>query len=393
MKKKPDLTIILISVILIMIGTVMVFSASSPTCAMLSEYHNDPYYYLKRQLINIAFGTVGFLIFAFINIKEMKKYGHILFLCNLLLLGLILIPGVGISSKGATRWLGVGSFSFQPAEFAKLFCIIFIATYLSKRGENIQLPKQFFIITAWIVGTAFLIQLEPDLGTALSICFVFVIMLYIGGANKLHLTSLVGLGGGLVTAILLFGGHSYRIKRLTSFLDPWKDAQNTGYHVCQSLIAIGSGGFGLGLGESRQKFLYLPEQHTDFIFAIIGEELGIVGTIVIVLLFCFLLHRGLKIASETSDLFLSLLARGCTLMITLQAFMNIGVVVGILPCTGIPLPFISYGGSSLIATMMMAGILFNISQYCSREGIGLHLEDENSSQDYDYSECLDAEEN
>ena len=161
-----------------MIGTVMVFSASSPTCAMLSEYHNDPYYYLKRQLINIAFGTVGFLIFAFINIKEMKKYGHILFLCNLLLLGLILIPGVGISSKGATRWLGVGSFSFQPAEFAKLFCIIFIATYLSKRGENIQLPKQFFIITAWIVGTAFLIQLEPDLGTALSICFVFVIMLY-----------------------------------------------------------------------------------------------------------------------------------------------------------------------------------------------------------------------
>ena len=180
---------------------------------------------------------------------------------------------------------------------------------------------------------------------------------------------------------------------MTSFLDPWKDAQNTGYHVCQSLIAIGSGGFGLGLGESRQKFLYLPEQHTDFIFAIIGEELGIVGTIVIVLLFCFLLHRGLKIASETSDLFLSLLAIGCTLMITLQAFMNIGVVVGILPCTGIPLPFISYGGSSLIATMMMAGILFNISQYCSREGIGLHLEDENSSQDYDYSECLDAEEN
>lgn len=371
----------------------MVFSASSPTCAMLSEYNNDPYYYLKRQLINIAFGTVGFLIFAFINIKEMKKYGHILFLFNLLLLVLILIPGVGISSKGATRWLGVGSISFQPAEFAKLFCIIFIATYLSKRGENIQLPKQFFIITAWIVGTAFLIQLEPDLGTALSICFVFVIMLYIGGANKLHLTSLVGLGAGLVTAILLFGGHSYRIKRLTSFLDPWKDAQNTGYHVCQSLIAIGSGGFGLGLGESRQKFLYLPEQHTDFIFAIIGEELGIVGTIVIVLLFCFLLHRGLKIASETSDLFLSLLAIGCTLMISLQAFMNIGVVVGILPCTGIPLPFISYGGSSLIATMMMAGILFNISQYCSREGIGLHLEDENSSQDYDYSECLDAEEN
>ena len=392
MKKKPDLTIILISVILTMIGTVMIFSASSPTCAMLSSYHNDPYFYLKKQLIHIFIGIIMFWVCAIVNIKDMKKYGHVLFVLTLFLLAIVFIPGIGVSSKGSTRWIGIAGFSFQPSELAKIVCVIFIARYLSKRAENIQLLPQFLIITGWMILTAGLIGIS-DLGTAIAIFFVFMIMLYISGANKLHLTCLTGLGVLGVTALVLLGGNSYRVKRLISFLDPWKYSQDMGYQVCQSLIAIGSGGFGLGLGESRQKFLYLPEQHTDFIFAIIGEELGIVGTIIIVLLFCFLLHRGLKIASETSDLFLSLLAIGCTLMITLQAFMNIGIVIGILPCTGIPLPFISYGGTSLIVTLSMMGILFNISQYCSREGIGLHLEDENSSQDYDYSECLDAEEN
>ena len=370
----------------------MIFSASSPTCAMLSDYHNDPYYYLTRQLTHIVISIAFFCLCALINIKDMKKYGHVLFVLTLLLLAIVFIPGIGVSSKGSTRWIGIGGFSFQPSELAKIVCIIFIARFLSKRGENIQLLPQFLILTGWMILTAGLIGVS-DLGTAIAIFFVFMIMLYISGANKLHLGCLTGLGVLGVTGLVLLGGNSYRVKRLISFLDPWKYSQDMGYQVCQSLIAIGSGGFGLGLGESRQKFLYLPEQHTDFIFAIIGEELGIVGTIAIVLIFCFLLHRGLKIASETSDLFLSLLAIGCTLMITIQAFMNIGIVIGILPCTGIPLPFISYGGTSLIVTMSMMGILFNISQYCSREGIGLHLEDENSSQDYDYSECLDAEEN
>lgn len=390
MKKKPDLTIILISTILLMIGTVMVFSASSPTCAMLSEYGNDPYYYLKKQIVNIAMSLGLFWLCAVIDIKAMKKYGHLLFILNLILISIILVPGVGITSKGATRWLGVGSISFQPAEFAKLFCVIFMASYLSKRAEKIKNSWQFWILTGWIVLTAGLIEREPDLGTALSICIVFMIMLYISGAKLSDMAWLTGLGASVVSAILIFGGNSYRIKRLTSFLDPWKDSQDSGYHVCQSIIAIGSGGFGLGLGESRQKYFYLPEQHTDFIFAITGEELGIIGTLIIILLFCFFLHRGFKIASETSDLFLRLLAVGCTLMITLQAFMNIGVVIGLLPCTGIPLPFISYGGSSLMVTLMMVGLLFNISQYCSRDGIGLQLDDEKS--DYDFNECLDAEE-
>ena len=256
--------------------------------------------------------------------------------------------------------------------------------------EKIKNSWQFWILTGWIVLTAGLIEREPDLGTALSICIVFMIMLYISGAKLSDMAWLTGLGASVVSAILIFGGNSYRIKRLTSFLDPWKDSQDSGYHVCQSIIAIGSGGFGLGLGESRQKYFYLPEQHTDFVFAITGEELGIIGTLIIILLFCFFLHRGFKIASETSDLFLRLLAVGCTLMITLQAFMNIGVVIGLLPCTGIPLPFISYGGSSLMVTLMMVGLLFNISQYCSRDGIGLQLDDEKS--DYDFNECLDAEE-
>ena len=403
MEKKPDLTILFLMSILLMIGIVMIFSASSPTCAMLPEYNHDPYHYLKKHMINLVFGIVGFWIFSGegifniqgLNIKDLKKFGLPLFVISVISLLIVLVPGIGIASKGARRWLGFGSFTFQPAEFAKLFCIIFLAINFSKHIDKIKDPKYIGIITLIMVIIAGVIEREPDLGTALSIAIIFYLMLYISGASKLHLSVLAVLAGLAVTGIIVLGGNSYRVKRLISFLDPWKDSQDTGYHVCQSLIAVGSGGVqGLGLGESRQKFFYLPEQHTDFIFAITGEELGLIGTIIIVLLFVIFMHRGFKIASETNDLFLRLLAVGCTSMIALQAFLNMGVVIGLLPCTGIPLPFISYGGSSLIVSMMMMGIIFNISRYCSREGIGWQYEadDEKNDEDSEYTDYLDAEE-
>ena len=405
MEKKPDLTILFLTALFLMVGIVMIFSSSSPTCAMLPEYNHDPYYYLKKHLIHLFLGVVGFWICSGegifnihgLNIKDLKKWGPPLFVICIISLLVVLVPGIGLESKGARRWLGIGSVSLQPAEFAKLFCIIFLAVNFSKHIDRIKDPKYVGIITLIMGGIAVIIEREPDLGTAIAISAIFFLMLYISGASKLHLFLLTIFAGLGVAGIIILGGNSYRVKRLISFLDPWQDSQNIGYHVCQSLIAIGSGGVtGLGLGESRQKFFYLPEQHTDFIFAITAEELGLIGTIIIVLLFMIFMYRGFKIAAETNDLFLRLLAVGCTSMIALQAFLNMGVVIGLLPCTGIPLPFISYGGSSLIVSMMMMGIIFNISRYCSREGIGWQYEsdDEKSEEDSEYADdYLDAEEN
>lgn len=374
MKKSPDLVILFLTAILLLTGIVMIFSASSPTCAMLEEYNNDQYHYLKRHLLHVALAIPCFWLGSVLNLKKLEKMSLLCYVMSFLLLALVLVPGLGIVINGSRRWLGAGAARFQPAEFVKVLSIIYIAAFLCRRKEKIKEFKFFFIILALIGVLMLLIEMEPDLGTALSIAAVLVVMLFIGGANKIHLASLITLGvAGL--AAMIATGHSYRLARMKSFINPWQDPQGAGYHVCQSLIAVGSGGVtGLGLGQSRQKFFYLPEQHTDFIFAVISEELGFVGAFILVMIFVLLLYRGFKIASETNDIFMRLLAVGCTFMICFQAFMNMGVVVGIVPCTGIPLPMISYGGSSLLVSMFMLGIIFNISRYCSRHGRGWEWE-------------------
>ena len=366
MKKNPDLLLFFLTAILVIIGIVMVFSASSATCAMLDECKNDPYYYFKKQMIFAGIGCLFFFIAYKIDLQKLGKFSFVGLLACLVLLILVLIPGIGIATMGARRWLGYGSLTFQPAEIAKVFCVIYLADYLSRRGEKIRELGKFISIIVIMFVMMGVIEAEPDLGTAISIFGTLVIMLYVSGAKLQYLGTVLVSSFSLVL-FKLFTGHSYRMDRMRAFMNPWKDSQGTGYHVCQSLIALGSGGIaGLGIGQSRQKFFYLPEQYTDFIFAIIGEELGLIGTICIVALFILFLYRGFKIASQTSNLFMRLLAVGCTFMIAIQAFMNMGVVVGILPCTGIPLPFISYGGSALIACMIMAGILLNVSTHCSK---------------------------
>lgn len=366
MKKNPDLLLIFLTAILVIVGVVMVFSASSATCAMLEECNNDPYYYFKRQFIYAILGCGCFLAAYKVDLQKLGKYSFVGLLVCLVLLILVLIPGIGIATMGARRWLGYGFFTFQPAELAKVFCVIYLADYLSRRGEKIRELWKALSITLILFVIMVVIEAEPDLGTALSIFGTFMVMLYVSGAKWQYLGTLLTCSFSLVL-FKLFTGHSYRMDRMKSFLNPWKDSQGTGYHVCQSLIALGSGGVaGLGIGQSRQKFFYLPEQYTDFIFAILGEELGLIGTVCVVALFVLFLYRGFKIASQTSNLFMRLLAVGCTFMIAFQAFMNMGVVVGIVPTTGIPLPFISYGGSALLACMLMAGILLNVSKHCSK---------------------------
>jgi cell division protein FtsW len=358
--KSPDFVIFSAVIALLIFGVVMVYSSSA-----VSAYvnFNDSYYFLKRQIIWVTLGIMAMLFTLNLDYHVWRKLAAPILIATLVLLILVLIPGLGKVVNGARRWLGFGSLYLQPSEIAKLSMVLFSAASLARNQEKINkfvkglIPQLFMLLV--VFG---LILKEPDLGTALAIGGTVFVMLFAAGAKLSHLTSL-GLVGitGIIAAIIL---EPYRLKRLLAFSDPWADPLNTGYHIIQSLYALGSGGlFGVGLGRSREKFLYLPEPHTDFIFAILGEELGFIGTITVLLLFFLFAWRGFKIAISAPDIYGSMLATGLTTMIIVQALMNIAVVTASMPVTGIPLPFISFGGSALIFTLGGVGILLNISRY------------------------------
>jgi cell division protein FtsW len=264
---------------------------------------------------------------------------------------------------GARSWIGIGAFSIQPSEFMKLGMMVFLSKYLAENQRNITSFKKGLLPSLGLVFLAFgLIMLQPDLGTGTVMVGTCVIIIFVAGARISHFAGLgiVGLAG----FVALIASAPYRIKRITSFLDPWSDPLGTGFQIIQSLYAIGPGGlFGLGLGQSRQKFMYLPEPQTDFIFAILSEELGFIGGSFVILLFAFLLWRGIRIALGAPDLFGTFLAVGIVSMIAIQVMINIGVVIGLMPVTGITLPFLSYGGSSLTLMLLAVGVLLNISRH------------------------------
>jgi cell division protein FtsW len=285
-----------------------------------------------------------------------------LLICFGLLL-LVLIPGVGVVRGGARSWLGISSFGIQPSEFMKLAMVIFLANHLTEKKDKIDSFLKGLLPPLAIMGTAFgLIMLQPDLGTGAVMALASLIVIYTAGARIRHLSSLALVGAaGLVGLIL---AAPYRLQRITAFLDPWQDPLGAGYQAIQSLYAIGPGGLvGLGLGMSRQKFNYLPEPQTDFIFSILSEELGYIGGAAVILLFIVLVWRGIRAAITAPDLFGSLLAVGIIGIVGVQVFINIGVVIGMLPVTGITLPLVSYGGSSLTLLLTALGILLNISRY------------------------------
>ena len=358
--KSPDFIIFFAVITLLGIGVIMVYSSSA-----VSAYVNfqDSYYFLKRQLVWVSLGLIAMLITMNIDYHVWQKLAKPFMLVTFILLILVLVPGLGRVVNGARRWLGFGSLYMQPSEIAKLSMVLFCASSLSLRQDKITSFIKGVVPQLLVLLVVFgLILKEPDLGTALAIGGTVFVLLFTAGAKLSHLSMLAITGiVGIIIAIIV---EPYRMKRLLAFSDPWADPLDTGYHIIQSLYAIGSGGlFGVGLGRSREKFLYLPEPHTDFIFAILGEELGLIGTLTVIVLFFLFAWRGFKVAISAPDIFGSLMAAGIMTMIIMQALMNIAVVTASMPVTGIPLPFLSFGGSALIFTLSGVGILLNISRY------------------------------
>lgn len=359
--RRPDVLIVAVVVVLLALGLVVVMSAASVTD--LVQY-GDPYYHVKRQLVWAVIGVIVMTVLTRFDYRYLRLLAVPVLGAALLLLVLVLFVGTEVS--GARRWIGFGFFNVQPSEIAKLALIMYLSAYVArKRGEMQQFMTGLVPPLAIAGVVCLLILLEPDFGTAFVTGLTAGIIIFAGGASFSHVVAVVAAAAPL--GVYLLVSEEYRMRRLMAFIDPWADRMDSGWNVVQSLLAIGSGGlFGLGLGESRQKYLYVPEQHTDFIFAILGEELGFVGTTIVLFLFAVFAWRGLRVAMRAPDTFGSMLAVGITSMIVLQAFLNIGVVTGSLPTTGITLPFISVGGSSLVVTLAGVGILLNISSQGTR---------------------------
>ncbi len=361
-KKTPDVLLFAATICLLSIGIIMVYSASQVTAY---EKLADTFYYLKKQVVWALIGIGAMVSVMKIDYWKYKKLAIPFLVIAFILLVTVLLPGIGRTVKGAQRWLGVGPLTLQPSEVIKLSLVLFMAYGLTRYRDRLRsftggiLP--FLLLLALACG---LILLQPDLGTAVSIAGTVYIMFFAAGARGKHLFYLALAGLAVLGLAIVL--EPYRLSRLLAFLDPWADPRGTGFHIIQSLYALGSGGlFGAGLGQSHQKWFYLPEQHTDFIFAILGEELGFLGGALVIILFLLFIWRGFKIALCAQDPFACLLAVGVTTMIGLQVVLNIGVVTGSLPITGIPLPLISFGGSSLVFTLIGVGILLNISRYIS----------------------------
>lgn len=356
----PDAVLFAVVATLVGIGLVMVFSASSATAY---AEHADIAYYVKRQLIWLGAGlAVAFAVYR-MDLGNLKRAAPYLLVAAFVGLLLVFVPHVGLNVNGGRRWIGVSSLSFEPSEFAKVALVIYLAAVLSTRGERItSLARGLFPLCVPVLGIALLVLKEPDMGTASLFVFVAFSMFFAAGARIFHLVAILAVT--VPVAAISVMASPYRRARIFAFVDPWKDPQNYGFHIVQSLLALGSGGlFGMGLGASRAKFFYLPEQYTDFIFSVLGEELGLIGAFAVVALFVTLAYRAVRIAIAAPDRFGFFIAIGCAAMIVIQAFINIGVVTSSWPVTGVPLPFISFGGSSLVVNLIAVALIANVGRH------------------------------
>ena len=352
--------ILAITLFLVLFGAVMVYSSSN----IWSEFKTgDPYYFLKHQIVFVLIGMLAIYILRKIDYKIYYKKANWIILICFLLLGLVLIPGIGQIRNGSRSWFGFGSLGIQPSELAKIALIIFVAKYLSNNEKEMaSFKKGALPILAVIFFFFGLIMLQPDFGTGVVIVVTLVGMLFVSNI-KLSFFAYLGMSGllGMVGLIIV---APYRIARIVSFINPWTDPLGSGFQIIQSLYAIGPGGiFGNGFGNSIQKHFYLPEPQTDFIFAIISEEFGFMGIVILGTLYLMLFYQVIKIAFNTSDLFGKYLSFGLIFGIMFQTVLNISVVIGLVPVTGVTLPFFSYGGSSLLVSMASIGIILNISRF------------------------------
>lgn len=352
-----DLIILTMVVVLTCFGVVMVYSASS---IMAEKKFHDSFFFLKRQSVFALIGFIAMYLAMRTDYHFWRKAAvPVLFACIVALL-LVFIPGIGGKVKGASRWIRLPGFNFQPAELAKLALIMFMAYSLDRKKEQIRWFKglvPYMLILMLMIG---LLMIQPDMGSSMTLAGVAMVMLFVGGMRISHIVSIVLFSAPFVWYAIVH--KEYRWRRITAFLNPWADPGNSGFQIIQSWLAFGSGGVsGQGLGEGKQKLFYLPEAHTDFILSVIGEELGFIGTVTVAAMFFLLVHRSFRVAVYAEDNFGRFLALGIAVLLGAQAFVNIAVVMGLLPTKGLALPFISYGGSSLILSLLAAGILLNIS--------------------------------
>jgi len=359
-----DPTLVIAVLALAILGTVMVFSASAVRAD--TEHGGDGYYYFKRQIFFLVAGILALVVGAAIPYEIWEKSVIGLLGMTILLLVLVLTP-LGHTANNASRWFRIGPLSLQIGEFSKLVVVMYLARYLGTRGDRLRTEPRLIIPPMAVLSIVFfLVVKEPDLGTAMFIVMLGCVMLFVSGVPGRVLAG-IGMASTPVIAYLIMV-KDFRVERIKAFLDPWKEYDGSGFQLVQSYVAFGDGGlFGTGLGAGKSKLFFLPESHTDFILAVIGEELGFIGVAVVLALFAVLIMKGMKVSSSAPDSFGAILGAGLTLMIGLQALFNCMVVLGLLPTKGLPLPFISYGGSSLLTSMIAAGILFNIAGR-SKEG-------------------------
>ncbi|MGZ9587018.1 putative lipid II flippase FtsW [Paenibacillus marinisediminis] len=373
-KGKPDFQLLVLTLLLVGFGIVMVFSASSSIAAVSADYNHDAFYFVKRQGMYAVLGFIAMLVAMNIPYRLYKKLFIPIFIVTLILLILVLI--IGVERNGARSWFNFGPVSLQPAELAKISVVLYLAALISKKGEKFRDFKKGLFPVMIIVGIVVgLILLQPDLGSAIILTMTAGIIVIAGGANLKHIFNclLVGLLGVVIVlgiSLLISPDNpfdSYRFDRITTWIDPFQDEQNSSYNLMQSLKAIAHGGWtGAGFGQGIQKLFYLPYPYNDFIFAVIAEELGFIGTTIFLLVYAYFIWRGLLIALRCPDIFGTLIGVGVIGNIAVQAFINIGGVTRTIPLTGVTLPFISYGGTSLLITMASIGILLNISRECYR---------------------------
>jgi cell division protein FtsW len=359
-KLQPDMWLFGVVVILLSIGVVMVYSASAIVAA--DRFH-DPYLFLKKQTFWALLGAGALYAALRADYRRLESLRWAILVGAGLLLVLVLVPPFSAPINGTRRWLRLGPVSFQPAELAKLAVVIYLAAFLARKREELGDFWRGFVPPLAVAGTfALLVLAQPDLGNCLTLLMMTFALLFLAGVRGRHLV--IVLGSGLPLLALAVWMAPYRMRRITTFLDPWADPRGSGFQIIQSWLAIGNGGWlGRGIGQSKQKLFYLPESHTDFIFAIIGEELGFVGSVALVAVFAVLVWRGLRIGLRAPDPFGAYLALGITVLLATQTLVNLGAVTGLLPTKGLPLPFISFGGSALLVTMLSAGVLLNISQH------------------------------
>jgi cell division protein FtsW len=340
--KLPDIILLLVTLILVIVGTAMIYSSSS---IIALEKFKDGQYFLKKQLLFVFLGLTSMIIMTKVPYTHLRKWAYPGMLLSFVLLALLLTP-LGMKRGGATRWLNLGGFSFQVTEMVKISVVVFLAHLLTRKAYQLQnFARGILVPLAVISVVILLILLEPDFGTAVIIATILLSMLCLAGAQIKHLLFLIGAFIPIGVSLIL-----------------WKDADNTGFQIIQSLLSFGSGGtFGVGIGDGMQKLFYLPEPHTDFILSIIAEETGFIGVTIIIVMFVVFALRGFMIAAKAPDLFGTLLAAGVTMVISLEAFINIAGVMGLIPLKGLVLPFLSYGGTAFIMSMTAVGVLLNIS--------------------------------